>query len=106
METNKSKSLYDSLEDFNKSKTVDELIESELDSFPVEKSEFDLECAYRHIVLQAPNTLLTVLKSPINVPSKHDLMLIKCINDELTVRKYPKDKEIYNTILGIYKDRK
>lgn len=73
--------------------------------------------AYEYLACYRSNLILSTLQSNLNLPSVHDLSLIKCINKMLSVKPdqsisvsnfhIDKDRrENINIILQIYRDRK
>lgn len=76
-------------------KTVDELVEASIQT-PSYTFESDYD-ACEFVVIYYSDTLLRILKSKINPPSKWDLMIIDCIN---------KNNMDRSKILEVYKSRK
>lgn len=83
--------------DFTKFKTVDDLINSYLtQKFKNSYSDYTV-CDF--VIINVSYTLLEILKLNTNIPSRFDLILIKCISNRMSnspMNSYVKILEIYN----------
>lgn len=86
---------------FSIHKSVDGLIGSLLTQVGIESAYPDL---YNYIIRNHTMELLELTE--LNIPSAHDLFIIKCISENMQINSIEYRQDCYEKILALYKSRK